>query len=191
MRLRLAWALSLPLMALASLAVHSLAYRLVAPGPEELAETGHGYLAFAPLAVGLCLALCAAALAARVLGAFASRSRCEPPPWLFAALPPLAFVLQEYAERLVHAGAFPLATATEPVFLAGLALQLPFALVALALARLLLRAAERLGLVLAARRRRPARPSRVVARPVGSSRPRPAALGRANRTRAPPELVAV
>jgi hypothetical protein len=65
-------------------------------------------------------------------------------PWLFFVLPPLAFASQEFAERLLRAEAFPFQAALEPRFLLGLALQLPFGLLALFVARVLLRVVERL-----------------------------------------------
>ena len=62
-------------------------------------------------------------------------------------------MLQEFLERSLHLGTFAWQTAFAPTFLPGLALQLPFALVAYVAARLLLRAAERAGRAFA-----PARP---------------------------------
>jgi hypothetical protein len=52
--------------------------------------------------------------------------------------------LQELAERLLRAEAFPFQAALEPRFLLGLLLQLPFGLLALLVARALLRVVERL-----------------------------------------------
>jgi hypothetical protein len=115
------WLVSLPFMAAGCLAAHSLAYHLV-PMPAER----HGYLAFAPLILG-------------VLGAVAVVGVCRrgrsPSPFAFAALPPLAFVVQEHAERLEL-------VVTEPAFLVGLLLQLPFALAALVAARAFLGLAD-------------------------------------------------
>jgi hypothetical protein len=62
---------------------------------------------------------------------------------VFFVLPPLAFASQELAERLLHAEAFPFQAALEPRFLLGLLLQLPFGLLALLIARALLRVVER------------------------------------------------
>ena len=73
--------------------------------------------------------------------------------WLFFVLPPLAFALQEFAERLLNAEAFPFQAALEPRFLLGLPLQFPFGLLALLLARALLGVVERLARVLARARR--------------------------------------
>jgi hypothetical protein len=63
--------------------------------------------------------------------------------WTFFWLPPLAFVGQEIAERALHAEAGLGAAAVAHLGL-GLALQLPFALLALLLAFVVLAAGERL-----------------------------------------------
>ena len=73
------------------------------------------------------------------------------PAWPFAVLPPLAFALQEHLERLLHAGAVPWTAVLEPTFLPGFLLQLPFALLAFAVARALLGAAVLLARLLRAR----------------------------------------
>ena len=126
------WLVSLPFMAAGCLAAHSLAYHLVSVPTER-----HGYLAFAPLFLGL--------LGALALVGVVRRGR-SPSPLAFAALPPLAFVVQEHAERLELVVA-------EPAFLVGLLLQLPFALAALVAARAFVGLAD---LVCEALARRPA-----------------------------------
>lgn len=124
-RLRPAWLLGLPLLAVAWFSAHALAYELV-PAREH----GHGYLAQAPLFLTLSAATIAVALAARVAG-----RRGRPlPRWIAGAVPLLGFAVQEHLERGLASGAVPWATALEPVFLLGLLLQLPFALAALLVA---------------------------------------------------------
>jgi hypothetical protein len=159
MRARLPTLLLLvPLLAGGWLAAHELAYRLVAPGTHErhelLARSGHGYLHWVQLATALCVALVfvGIALAARQAGTGCGGTRS--PAHRLALLPPLGFFLQEHLERLVHSGGFPVNTVLEPTFLVGLLLQLPLALLAYFLARLLLDAAESLGLALSASSRR-------------------------------------
>jgi hypothetical protein len=156
----LAWLLALPLAIAGSQAAHAASYALVEPHAHAradlLAETGHGYLEHVPL-------LLAACLAAAVLGAvWEAAARLRAPhagagALPYALLPPLAFTLQEHLERLAETGTFPLAAALEPTFLAGLALQAPFALAAWLAARVLLRTAtrvvRRLAAVLTPRRR--------------------------------------
>jgi hypothetical protein len=139
---RLAWLLSLGLAAAGGLAAHSVAYRVAERHDERrarmLEDTGHGYLDPALLGT-LCVALIVVGFTGRVL---ASAGRTDRPPlWLFALAPPLGFALQEHAERALHHDTLLLAV-LEPTFLAGLLLQLPFALAALLAARALLAAAD-------------------------------------------------
>ena len=138
---RLAWLLSLGLVAAGTLAAHGVAYRIAEPHDERrehlLEETGHGYLD-GPLVLSLCLALIVVGFAGRVLASAGRANR--PPLWLFALAPPLGFALQEHAERALHHDTLLLAV-LEPTFLVGLLLQLPFALAALLAARALLAAA--------------------------------------------------
>jgi hypothetical protein len=138
------WLVSVPFMAMGCLAAHALAYHLVSNSKER-----HGYLAFAPLFLGILGALA-------VVGAV--RRRRTHSPVFFALLPPLAFTVQEHAERLQL-------VATEPAFLVGLALQLPFALAALVAARAFLSLADLVADVFATRppvRRAPAPPAPAV-----------------------------
>jgi hypothetical protein len=124
------WLVSVPFMAAGCLAAHSLAYHLIS-NPRER----HGYLAFAPLFLGVLGGLA-------IVGA-ARRGRTHS-PFLFALLPPVAFIVQEHVERLQL-------VATEPAFLVGLALQLPFALAALVAARAFLSLADLVAEVFGAR----------------------------------------
>jgi hypothetical protein len=134
---------------------HSLAYRLFTPpGAErshELAATGHSYLTYAPAALALCVVLVVFALAGELrhhLVRTGSRSG-RPSVLGFAVLAPAIFISQEHLERLVQDGAFPWTAALQPTFGVGLLLQLPFALIAYVLARLLLRAVGSLSRLLA------------------------------------------
>lgn len=179
MNRRLPWLLMLPLMAAGCLAAHSAAYRLVEP---VSAEPAHGYLALAPLvlAVGIALGVVAA-----IRSALAGRIGAGGPVYLFAFLPPLAFTLQEHLERAIQPGESTFGTALEPGFLVGLALQLPFALFALVIARTLLRAAEAAGALL--RPPAPARRMPPILRPAYFVDPaRPPALSSPHAGRAPP-----
>ena len=134
MRRGLTWLVSLPLVLAATETGHVLAYRLAYPDAHvrlrALLATGHGYLRYAP-----CAAACAAAvLLASLLVAVADTVRGRPPralpPWAFALLPALTFVLQEHVERWLQLGVFPWFTVRGPTFLPGLALQVPFGLAA-------------------------------------------------------------
>ena len=181
---RLAWTLVAPLLALATIAGHQAGYRIAVPDATQradlLAHDGHGYFAYLPLITGALVALTVLALATRARG----RGRSSLPAWLAAALPPLGFVLQETLERLLgghHEGVASMVH--EPAFLTGLALQLPFALLALLLARRLQRLADTIALA----RRRVAWPDVPARRPsAGVFVPRPHALVRAHAVRGPP-----
>ena len=123
-RRALAWILVTPVAAAGVLATHALAYRLtgVRPGPV------HEYLAHVPQVVFVLasLALLGLALQDRSLSRFSA--------WWVAPLAPVGFTCQEHVERLVHTGELPWLL-TSPTFLLGLALQVPVALVCVALVR--------------------------------------------------------
>jgi hypothetical protein len=136
-------------MATGSLAAHSLSYlfvsaRVTEHGAEMSERTSSGRAGYLVLLLGILAAMGFVAAIARVL--LGRRRRCgvELSPWLFFVLPPLAFAVQEFAERLLRAEAFPFHAALEPRFLLGLLLQLPFGLLALLVARALLRVVDRL-----------------------------------------------
>ena len=139
---RAAWLIALPLLVAGSLLGHQLAYLVVAGHHAEalLADTGHGYLQQLPTGAvlgGVCLALgvCFATLD-RIRG----RRGKGVPAWAVGAIPLLGFSGQEHIERLIYEGSWPLQAALEPTFALGLALQVPFALGAYLVARLLVRA---------------------------------------------------
>jgi hypothetical protein len=143
-RRQASWTLSLALAVAGSQAAHALTYRIVAPDAHErahlLADTGHAYLSLLPLVLALCTA---AALAALWCQFRATAREGLPAPagaLRYAILPVAVFALQEHFERLVHDGSFPTTLALQRTFLLGVALQLPFAVLAYLLARALLRA---------------------------------------------------
>ena len=158
MRRGLAWALTLPLVLAGTQAAHTLAYDLVYPqaSVRVLNATGHGYLAYLPVALGLSAAVALTALCVAAIDAARGVSPRKLPAWAFALLPPAMFVMQELLELSLHTGTFGWRALTAPTFLPGLALQLPVALVAYVAARLLLRTAERVGRALAQPLRLPA-----------------------------------
>jgi hypothetical protein len=145
------WLVTLPLAIAGTQIAHALAYRLVTPAhherAHELSATGHGYLAFLPLAlaVGPVLVVFALAAEARHVRGSSPGSGARPRTWHFAVVAPGLFFCQEHLERLFHDGGFPWDAALAPSFLTGLVLQLPFSLAAYALGRLLLTAARSLG----------------------------------------------
>jgi hypothetical protein len=103
-------------------------------------------------------------------------------------LPPLAFTVQEHAERLLYSGHMPWTTVLAPNFLLGLAFQLPFSLAALLLAWALDTAAHALGQALAAHVPEPSVSMFVPAPLYAPAVPRPAGLARGYGERAPPLL---
>lgn len=183
-RAGIAWLLGLPLTLLGWLSAHTVAYKLVLPDEHErahvLAASGHGYLEHVPLLTAACVVAAGSGFFLR-----ASRRPGRPiPASALGVLPLFGFAVQEYLERALHTDAIPWATALDPVFLVGLALQLPFALLALAVARALTGLADTVG---ARARPRPCFPrGTVLLRPhtVGSSPTSVLASGHAGR--APP-----
>jgi hypothetical protein len=195
-RRRLTWFVVAPLVVLGSELAHAVDYWIEDPDPADraqlLEQTGHQYLEYAPLGVGLCLALVGFAFLGAVRRGLSGRTvggRLTLLP--FAVLPLLVFTLQEHLERLFHDGEFPWRAVLEPTFSMGLALQVPFALVAYLVARALLAAGARLGRTL--RGQRPAaevvETSLSVPEPRAAPRPRLSPLATSIAGRAPPLAV--
>ena len=161
----LVWMLSLPLAVAGWLGAHSVAYVLVVPDPDHRAEllsdSGHGYLGAAPLFLACAITLVLAGLALAIVDGLRGGSRARVPVWPLALLPPLGFAVQEHLERLIELNAFPFGAALEPTFIVGMALQLPFALAAVTLARAALALGYLIGRAFAVRRspRPPAHPT--------------------------------
>jgi hypothetical protein len=155
----LVWMLSLPLAVAGWLGAHSVAYVLVVPDPDHRAEllsdAGHGYLGAAPLLLACAITLVLAGLALAILDGLRGGSRARVPVWPVALLPPLGFAVQEHLERLIELNAFPFEAVLEPTFIVGMALQLPFALAAVTLARAVLALGYLIGRAFAVRRSRP------------------------------------
>ena len=105
------------------------------------------------LLVGFAAGLLLVALGRR----FVARRGAGPSARVFLALPPLAFVFTELAERVFGVESLPFQAALEPRLVWGLALQVPFGLAAYAVARLALRAVERVVSLLRRRRTPPPR----------------------------------
>jgi hypothetical protein len=166
---RLLWPLVLTLSAAGVLVGHDLAYRLAGVGSEGL----HGYLTHAPQV------LVALSLPALLLALSGGRTR-PPQPWAFGLLGLGGFAAMEHLERLGHGAPWLLAN---PVFLLGLALQLPFALAAWWVARTLLR------LEVPARRRPARRPRLALGLVHASVSPIPAPTQARPRPRGPPALL--
>jgi hypothetical protein len=135
MRRRAAWLIPLPLAVASWLGAHCLAYWLVAPdGAGHMGlhdDRGHAYLGYTPALAVWGLALLVAGLLLCVGEGLKGRRPTRPPVRLFVLLPPFGFAVQEHLERLIGTGGIPSDLVLEPTFIAGMALQLPFALAAL------------------------------------------------------------
>ncbi len=196
MRRGLAWLVSVPLILAGSQVAHVLAYRWVYPDARvrlvALVRSGHGYMSLLPFAFGVAAAVTLLSLVVAATDATRGRRGRPLPAWAFALLPLFAFTVQEHLERWLYSGVVPWHEVAAPTFLPGLALQLPFGAAAYVVARLLLRAAERVGRALAPlppRRRSP------LLLPVGAPTAAPALLrspliSRGLAKRGPPLLLA-
>ena len=149
MRRSLAWLVAVPLMLAGSQVAHALAYRIVYPQAsvrlQDLVETGHGYMSALPLALGVAGAIVVLSLAATAADAALGRGVRPLPLWVFALLPVVGFAIQEYVERWLSWGFFPWYACLQPTFMIGIALQVPFGVLAYLAARLLVRAARHVG----------------------------------------------
>lgn len=153
MRRHLVWPIGLPLAMIGLLAGHSFGYRAAVPDAHArehlLASSGHGYLDYAPLVVGVCAAAAVLGFVAAVVGAFFGRDRrLRVQIRLIAAVPPLAFMAQEFAERYLQDGHVHWQLVLSGPFLLGLTVQVPFALLAAAIALALGGAARRVAAAL-------------------------------------------
>ncbi len=144
MNVRPVWLLTLPILLLGETGGHAIVARLLDPDDPR-----HRLLDLAATTSALA-ALSFAALAWRA--ARSVRSQSQPlPSWRLAAVPALAFLVQEHLENFVSDGHAGWLTASEPAVLAGFGLQLAVGAAALWLARSLLRAADHLGCSLSRR----------------------------------------
>lgn len=187
----LAWLLAVPIAVAGMLAGHGAAWDVEVPDAraraQELAATGHGYSLNLPLVLGLVSAVLIVALALRARAAFRGRPAIDAPSKAFALLPPLAFVLREVAERVVHSGDLTAGTLVDRTLLIGLLVQLPFGLVALLVARALCTIATAVGCALAGSVRDDGtRAQPIYALPLETDLPRLTALALGYGERGPP-----
>jgi hypothetical protein len=187
---RLAVPVLLALSGLGWAAVHGVAHRAVMSEPEMPAAALADYLRYLTTSVALCLAL-ALPLAAGAMAGRRWKGSSLRSLWLFGLVPVLGFVGHTVVEPLFGGTALGSSvTSLVPVALVGLLIQIPFALVAVGLARRVLWLAESLARAIA----RPAQHRSPAAAP-GYPRPRailaPAfRLDRAHPERGPPLLLA-
>jgi hypothetical protein len=136
-RSKAAWLLSLPLSAAGMLLAHQFAWEL--GGHEHAGEAAHGYLQYGAIFAALGVAtLIVAATTQLVRGVSGAGIADTPPARVFAIVPIIGFLLQEHLEHIVAERELEVTFFLSAPFLLGLALQLPFALAALLVARLIL-----------------------------------------------------
>jgi hypothetical protein len=184
------WLISFPLMFAGTELAHALAYRLVYPQASVrwrvLVQTGHSYLGWAPVVLGVGAGLVAAGLASAVVDVARRRESRPLPAWAFASLPIAGFVCQEFLERWLMGGGLPWWMFEQPTFRVGVALQLPFALLAYVAARVLLRVGRTVGRTLVGRSLPALVGARPALRPIASAARRPSVLQRGWSVRGPP-----
>jgi len=155
----LTWLLVLPAIVVGSQVAHGIAYWWAYPVASlrltMLSDSGHGYMAYAPAALGFLAGVQLLAFVVVVTDKIRGRPVRGLPAWVFLFIPEIGFTLQEHLERFFAAGAsvFPWWTVSEPSFWRGLVLQVPLGLAAYLVARVLLRTASAFAEVVVARRR--------------------------------------
>ena len=190
---RLAWLVTLPIAIIGCESAHAAANVFLGTADGD---TGPFFLStgrnadLVTLVASLAAVSVVLGLAGRAAGAWTTH-RTAAARLPFALLAPAAFVVQEHIETLLHTGAAPLGTALHQTFLAGLLLQIPFALAGYAIARALVRLADGVR-ALIGRRRRAARAGGTPphARPAYRTPPRTEAHSWAHSGRAPPRAAA-
>jgi hypothetical protein len=136
-RSKVAWLLSLPLSAAGMLLAHQFAWEL--GGHEHAGEAAHGYLQYGAIFAALGVAtLIVAATSQLIRGVAGAGVAHAPSARVFAIVPIIGFLLQEHLEHIVAERELEVTFFLTAPFLLGLALQVPFALAALFVARLIL-----------------------------------------------------
>lgn len=147
-RSKVAWLLSLPLSAAGMVLAHELAWELGSHQHE--AEAAHGYLQYGAIFAALGAAIVVVAATTQLINGVKGVGVARAPsPRTFAIVPVVGFMLQEHLEHIVASRELELTFFLSTPFLLGLALQVPFMVAALVVARLIIglvvRAARALG----------------------------------------------
>jgi len=138
------WFITLPLALAGVESAHAAANAMFGAPAAELFDSPASGRNLLPLVVALALAATVVGLTARILGAGRTRRTSRALALPFVLLPPVAFVVLELGEALAGAG-IGWRTVSSATFVAGLALQLPFALGGYVVARVLLRFGDEVG----------------------------------------------
>jgi hypothetical protein len=127
---------------------HAVAHRAVMDEGSMAEPTGAAYLSYLPTSLVLCLALALPLAAGAAVGG-RWRGTSVRSLWLFGLVPVFGFLGHSAEPFVVGDGAFTQLGGLAPVALVGLLIQVPFALVAVGLARRILWLAEGLARALA------------------------------------------
>lgn len=185
------WLVVLPLLAVGSEAAHAV-LNLFAPEAyqgAELFEATSSTRALLPMLVGIAAVLVLGGLVTLPTGGRRPRiSRCA-----FATLPLVAFAIQEHVEYGIGHGGVDWTLVTHPAFAYGLALQIPFAVVAYIASRLLFVLTDVVAEHLVDRRRAQLEPSPFLpsCAPAVARSPSGRPSGDARSTRGPPRPMPV
>lgn len=167
-------------------AAHAVAHHTVMAGGSMPASGPSAYLGYLPTSLALCFALALPLAAGTVLGRRWKRTSARS-LWLFGLVPVLGFVGHALVQPVGGTGP---ATSLVPVVLVGLAVQIPFALAAVGLARRVLWLAESVAhMLIRPSEARSPRPAERYPRPRASRVPR-LRLDPAHGQRGPPPLAA-
>jgi hypothetical protein len=180
----------LPLLAIGSEAAHAL-LGLVAPQGYQGAELFEGPFGTGTL-LPLFLSLAVVVVVAGLVTASADSRSLHTSRFLIAALPLVAFTIQEYVEYAIGHDAVSWTVAAHPAFAYGLVLQLPFAVIAFLAARLVLVLADAVSAFFAPPRRARLDFHPVLATGPGATSPRRGRpSGDARFNRGPPQPITV
>lgn len=139
-----------PVAVVGCLVAHQVGYMFEAPDgfarSLELRNDGHAYFREFAFMVPAAMTILLAGFALAMHAATGAASQLNLPAKPFAAIPVLVFVIQESTERIAVGNLLELVT--EVSFVVGLALQVPFGLIAFLLARLILVVAHEVGRII-------------------------------------------
>jgi hypothetical protein len=170
-------------------AAHAFAHQAVMPDAAMPMTGLDAYLGYLPTSLALCLALALPLAAGATVGKRWQGSSTRS-LWLFGLVPVVGFLGHAAVEPLFGGPGGPGMSALAPVLLVGLAIQVPFALAAVGLARRVLLLVENVARALVRpRRSRERAPAQRFPRPHASPTPR-FRLDLAHAQRGPPPLPA-
>ena len=143
-RRRVAWTLAVAPALGGWYVAHAFAHTVAPPDSaiHERLHDGPTYLGLAPFCIAACVMLVLAAVAVVSIETVRAPRRGRAAMALFGLLPPLGFVVQDAVERTLLGSGWTADAVLEPTFVAAIAMQVPFALAAVAVAYLLVAAAS-------------------------------------------------